>query len=258
MSASSAVPDKDPREKIDEKVIAPPPTRHRRAAQFQYAVIGAAVLFVALAVAAKFIPYFPFDLRITRAIQAYKGGAFHALMAGMTWIGFVPQVDIIGIVVVILLFLLGLKWEAVSACFAALGVAVGTLVKLIVLRPRPTADLVEVSRVISASSFPSGHVLMITTFGGFLLFLAFTLLKPSPGRTLLMIVLSLMILLMGMSRIYLGHHWFSDVIGAYVLGALWLTLTAKFYRWGKKRFFVDQPVAPENADAAGNRRAEAK
>jgi undecaprenyl-diphosphatase len=258
VSAAPAVTGKDPREQIDEKVIATPPTRRKRAANFQYAVLGASILFVALAVAAKFIPYFSFDLKVTRAIQAYKGGAFHGLMATLSWIGFVPQVDILGAAAVLLLFLLGLKWEAISTCFAALGIVVGSAIKMIVGRPRPTADLVEVSRVISASSFPSGHVVMITTFAGFLLFLAFTLLKPSLGRTLLLIVLGLMIGLMGMSRIYLGHHWFSDVIGAYVLGGLWLALTVKFYRWGKQRFFVDQPVAPDNADASGNRRAEAK
>jgi undecaprenyl-diphosphatase len=49
---------------------------------------------------------------------------------------------------------------------------------------------------------------------------------------------------MGMSRIYLGHHWFSDVMGAYLLGSLWLALTIRFYRWGKTRYFIRQPVAP--------------
>jgi undecaprenyl-diphosphatase len=50
---------------------------------------------------------------------------------------------------------------------------------------------------------------------------------------------------MGPSRIYLGQHWFSDVMGAYVLGSLWLLLSIRVYRWGKPRFFRDQPVARE-------------
>ena len=56
--------------------------------------------------------------------------------------------------------------------------------------------------------------------------------------------LSLLAGLMGVSRIYQGQHWFSDVMGAYLLGSVWLALTIKFYRWGKPRFFVHQPVAP--------------
>jgi membrane-associated phospholipid phosphatase len=52
-------------------------------------------------------------------------------------------------------------------------------------------------------------------------------------------------LLMGLSRIYQGQHWFSDVAGAYLLATLWLALVVRVYRWGKTRFFVHQPVAPE-------------
>jgi membrane-associated phospholipid phosphatase len=60
----------------------------------------------------------------------------------------------------------------------------------------------------------------------------------------LLVALSLLIALMGPSRIYLGQHWFSDVMGAYLFGSLWLALTIRFYRWGKRRYFVHQPVAP--------------
>src|SRR6185503_7608434 len=95
-------------------------------------------------------------------------------------------------------------------------------------------------------SFPSGHVVMVTTFYGFLAFLVFTLLKPSWGRTALLVVFAALIVLMGPSRIYLGQHWFSDVMGAYLLGGLWLALTIMFYRWGKQRFFRNQPVATES------------
>jgi membrane-associated phospholipid phosphatase len=61
--------------------------------------------------------------------------------------------------------------------------------------------------------------------------------------------------MMGLSRIYQGQHWFSDVMGAYLLGSLWLALTIRLYRWGKPRYFVDQPVAPE-APAAKSRASD--
>jgi len=75
--------------------------------------------------------------------------------------------------------------------------------------------------------------------------LAFTLLKPSAGRTALLVACGLLLALMGVSRIDLGQHWFSDVMGAYMFGSLWLALTIRIYRWGKPRFFRHQPVAPE-------------
>jgi undecaprenyl-diphosphatase len=76
-------------------------------------------------------------------------------------------------------------------------------------------------------------------------FLAYTLMKRSAWRTGLLVILGSLIVLVGASRIYLGQHWPSDVLGAYLLGSLTLVVIIWFYRWGKKRFFVRQPVAPE-------------
>ena len=95
------------------------------------------------------------------------------------------------------------------------------------------------------SSFPSGHVLMYTAFFGFLMFLGYTLLKPSIARAVMLVILGSLVALVGLSRIYLGDHWASDVTGAYLLGSLWLAMSIALYRWGKTRFFVRQPLAPE-------------
>jgi membrane-associated phospholipid phosphatase len=235
----------DPRVKLDKAVIASPPTRHYRAQIFQVYVLMASAGFVVLALAAHVVPYFAVDLKITHFIQSWESPVFIRVMAGLSWLGFVPQVDVLGVLVVVVLYAGGLRWEAISTTLAALGVGVGTLVKLIVYRPRPSADLVHVFRQLPPSGFPSGHVLMFTAFCGFLTFLTFTLVKPSWGRTALIAIFALLMLLMGLSRISLGQHWFSDVMGAYMLGSLWLALTIRVYRWGKPKFFVHQPVAPE-------------
>jgi undecaprenyl-diphosphatase len=228
--------------------------RKYRAAAFQAYVLIASVVFVALAVAAHYVPYFRIDLLITQAFQSYKGAVFDALMRGMSWVGFVPQVDLLIVLMIAILFLLGLRWEAVAAIFAALGPVVGSLVKLIVARPRPSSDLVHVLRRLDTLSFPSGHVLLATAFYGFVAFLIYALLKPGLLRTILLVIFGLFIALMGPSRIYLGQHWFSDVMGAYVLGSLWLALSVRVYRWGKLRFFRSQPVAAEAPIESAGRR----
>ena len=85
-------------------------------------------------------------------------------------------------------------------------------------------------------------------FFGFIVFLAFSLLKPSVKRTLILVLFGSLIVLIGISRIYLGQHWASDVLGAYLLGSLTLIAAIFFYRWGKTRFFVHQPVAAEKPE----------
>jgi len=245
VAQSTAVRHSGPREKVNRQAIASPPARRYRAALFQTYVLVAAVAFVTLAVVAHTVAYFPIDLSITRTVQAYHGPWFARAMFWVSWIGFIPQVTVLIFAVAAALFLVGLRWEALCLLVAACGAILGGVVKLFVYRPRPSADLIHVFAQLPSSGFPSGHTIEFTTFGGFLAFLAYTLLKPSPWRAVILSLLGALVLVMGLSRIYQGQHWFSDVMGAYLLGTLWLALTIKLYRWGKPRFFVRQPVAPE-------------
>lgn len=247
MAHAARLAEDDPRVKLDRAAIAPPRTRRVRAAAFQSYVIVAASAFITLAVIAHTVPYFPIDLTITRALQAYHGHLFARGMFWVSWIGFMPQVIFVVLGVAGALFAAGLRWEGTATLFAACGALLGSIVKIVVYRPRPSANLIHVFQQLPSSGFPSGHVLEFTTFGGFLIFLAFTLLKPSAFRTGLLTALGLLIGLMGLSRIYQGQHWFSDVMGAYLFGSLWLMLTIRLYRWGKTRFFPHQPVAPNPA-----------
>jgi undecaprenyl-diphosphatase len=217
-------------DKLHDAAIETHPAQRRRAAVFQvYALLGS-VGFIALAIAAHFIPYFPIDLRVTRALQIYHGAAFDAVMRAESWMGFAPQTIYLGGAVLVTLFAAGLRREAVAAFFASLGSVAGIAIKLVVYRPRPSADLVHVLRPLADTGFPSGHVLTATAFGGFLGFLVYTMIRQSGLRTAALTLIGFGVLLMGPSRIYLGQHWFSDVMGAYVLGSLWLALSIKLYR----------------------------
>ena len=163
-------------------------------------------------------------------------------MIAVSWPGFWLQSGIITVLIILLILGLSLHWEALVALMAAiLSTGLNLLIKELIQRPRPAATLVHVLAALSDPSFPSGHVMFYTGFFGFLVFLAFTLLKPSLTRSLLLIFFGLPVLLVGVSRIYVGEHWASDVLGAYLLGTLTLAAIIQLYRWGKPRIFVRRP-----------------
>lgn len=209
-------------------------------------MIGAVIVFLVLAVLAKSVAYFTFDVTITRAVQSFNPGWFATLMYAVSWPGFEPQTWVISGIAIAFIYLRALIWEAVVCLANGIGsTAVGLGVKFLVDRPRPSPDLVHVILRLNSYSFPSGHVLYYTTFIGFLIFLSYTLLKPDWRRAILLVVLGGMVALIGLSRIYEGQHWASDVLASYLLGSVWLSLTVLVYRWGKPRFWAKPPVATD-------------
>ena len=235
-----------------KQAIAPKRTRNYRALAFQGYLIVATVALAILFVLVWNVPYFSVDLTVTRAIQTVSWPWFALLMEVISFPGYSPQSFILVALLVALIFVVGLRWEAVCSLLAgAGGPALDTLAKLVVHRARPAADIVHVVQQVNGYSFPSGHVVFYTSFLGFLMFLAYTVLKERVvWRTSLLVVLAFFVLTVGASRIYLGAHWFSDVLGAYLLGSLCLGGCVYIYRWGKPRFFTHQPAAPEKPTAA--------
>jgi undecaprenyl-diphosphatase len=242
---------KDAAQQAAQKATTTPPKREYRTLLFQLSLFAAIAAFGVLTFMVKTTPIFSWDIRITQALQSINSPVFAMLMSWISWPGFSPQSFIIAALIILAIYLFGLHWEAVAALVAAIfPTLVNVLVKSIIRRPRPTVDLVHVLNVLNSYSFPSGHVMYYVGFFGFLWFLIYTLLRRSVLRTVLLIFFGALIALVGISRIYLGQHWPSDVLGAYLLGGLTLAAILQFYRWGKKRFFVRQPVAPEKPKTA--------
>jgi undecaprenyl-diphosphatase len=225
-----------PRPHPDSAARAAAPRRRYRALVFQALLALAILTFLALAVLARTVAYFTVDVPITRGIQAVEDERFGALMEAVSWFGFTPQVFVITLAIVAGVYLGGLKRESAVLALSVIGAALlGTLIKVVIERPRPSIDLVHVIAPLNSYSFPSGHVLYFTTCFGFLLFLAYVLLEPSWPRTVALLALAALIALVGVSRVYLGQHWASDVLAAYLLGTVWLSVTIFVYRRGKRR-----------------------
>ncbi|MGN6380911.1 MAG: phosphatase PAP2 family protein [Gaiellales bacterium] len=117
----------------------------------------------------------------------------------------------------------GRDWRPGLVLAAALGggTALYNIFKPIFERPRPpAADAVQ---TYSHWSFPSGHATQAMAFYGML---AFLIAFRHGRRATPWVVSAVVILVVGATRIYLGAHWFSDVLGGYALGGCWCALVA--------------------------------
>jgi undecaprenyl-diphosphatase len=96
-------------------------------------------------------------------------------------------------------------------------------IKILINRSRPSHDLVRVIVDVQHQSFPSGHVSFYILFFGFIAFLFYhkKWLAPRFRYTIITCCVGL-ILTVPISRIYLGAHWFTDVLGGFLLGNICL------------------------------------
>lgn len=200
------------------------------------ALAGSAVL----SILAFQIPYLSFDPPITLALQSYRASWFFTLMVITSWPGYMPQAAILVAVFVVGIYFWGYRWEAITALLSVVSaVALNVIVKLLVHQPRPQPDLVHVVKKLNSYSYPSGHVMFFMGFYAMLWYLTYKALQHSWYRTFFLVLFGAMVVLVGVSRIYLGEHWFSDVLGGYILGSVVLILMIRLYHWGKPRFFKE-------------------
>ncbi len=201
-----------------------------------YILLGVYAIQLALfGVLAGWVHYHPvlaIDVAITRELQENQVPWFHYLMVAVSYPGNVLWISV-GLIVVasFMLALVRLRLEALMlVVICVTSTLLNGLLKLIVARPRPTASLVEIVQKAAGQSFPSGHVMAYLAFWGFLFSLGVILFKGNRWwRVALLIVPALFVVLIGPSRIYLGDHWASDVLGAYLIGGLWLALFLWLY-----------------------------
>jgi undecaprenyl-diphosphatase len=107
------------------------------------------------------------------------------------------------------------------------GLLLETLIKLIVQRARPENSLITET----GFSFPSGHATMSLILFTLLLLTFKNDIKNNALKWVFIVCNITLILLIGLSRIYLNVHWFSDVIGGFALGLFWLTLLILVFKY---------------------------
>lgn len=171
------------------------------------------------------------DLALSVGVQQARHPLLVGLMTLVSAFGFWP-LDVLTVASVVALFwLAGYRLESLFALVAAAGIAaLGGVLKLFWLRPRPEEGLVQVLGSATGYSFPSGHTLFYTSFFGFLFYWCYVFLEKGRWRTASLVLLGTLVVLVGPSRVYLGHHWTSDVLAAYSLGLAYLLILLRLYR----------------------------
>jgi membrane-associated phospholipid phosphatase len=81
-----------------------------------------------------------------------------------------------------------------------------------------------------SASFPSGHALNSVVIAGIVAYLIILRLKTPRSRMMTAALAAVFALTMGLSRVYLGHHWLTDVVAAWALGLAWLALIITAHR----------------------------
>lgn len=195
-------------------------------------------LFGVLAWWVHFNPVLPIDILITREFQENQAPWLKYTMIAISYQGNVFLLSV-GLVVLagVILWLVHLYLEAVTlVALSAISALLNGLLKLLVERPRPTARLVDIFQAASGLSFPSGHVMAYLAFWGFLFSLCIILFKGNSWwRITLLIVSAFFVVMVGPSRVYLGDHWASDVLGSYLIGGALLGVTLWIYLKLKER-----------------------
>ena len=190
-----------------------------RVASWKTSLVAAGILgTLAFFVLAWAYPTFPGDEGALVRFQALGTGWLDDAVVLFAKVG-LAKVFLPAITVLAVGLLFARRYGDVSMVVAGLMViGVGNGLKELVDRPRPEYHMV--GPIPSSLSFPSGHTLLAVIMGGILVYLIERSVKPLALRRAIQAGLILAVLAMGASRVYMGVHWPSDVIGSYVFGVM--------------------------------------
>ena len=165
-----------------------------------------------------------FDTRAFNFLAAHVSDRNTSIVEFITFLGnhnFLIPANLV--LVAYFLFIKKHKWYSIKIPVVAIGgVTMMALLKFLFSRPRPLIPLLEPAKGLS---FPSGHAMMSVSFYGLLIYLVYQNVRNLYLRWTLIILLILLILAIGITRIYLRVHYASDVIAGFAIGVVWIVLS---------------------------------
>ena len=156
---------------------------------------------------------------------------------GLTFImlfitNFCNPIILILLSLVILLICKDKKMGLIIIINLLVSILLNIIFKGIIQRDRPLEDFLIIE---SGYSFPSGHSMVSMAYYGLIIYFIYKKVEDKRVRNVLMILIGLLILAIGFSRIYLGVHFASDVIGGFLISIIYLVcaiklLNLKYYK----------------------------
>lgn len=161
------------------------------------------------------------DLACTKTLQIYESGWATRTAKWATWMGNSLTVVLLCIGVTGIAAFCGQGVLAVLTPFTLLALPLNAAVKNLVDRQRPGEEEAKIHPGPRwGFSYPSGHSMGSAAFYGFLAFVCWILVPGLPLRVTLSLLFAILPALVGVSRVYLGAHWASDVVGGWAGGLL--------------------------------------
>jgi undecaprenyl-diphosphatase len=171
------------------------------------------------------------DRPVLDAAMAIRTTTGNRIVTAFTHLGGPVEMPILATVIAIALALLWRQWTPIAlVAVTGLGSLLLTMVgKAVVERSRP--PLVDaVPPFESSFSFPSGHALNALAVAGIVAYLLIRRQRAAWARALTVTLASAFAVMMGLSRVYLGHHWLTDILVAWTLALAWLTIVITAHR----------------------------
>ena len=168
------------------------------------------------------------DDYIYKIIYGLRNNIWDFIFINITKMG---NTTIILLIIIVILLKMNHKNQEILSFTAIITVLSNQIIKNIIKRPRPNHI-----RLIKQGgySFPSGHAMISIAVYGFLLYYIQTNCKNKKQKILLSVLLTILILMIGCSRVYVGVHYPTDIIGGYCLSIYILKMVIYFYqkyRW---------------------------
>ena len=200
------------------------PERRRRAVVVAAGISAACwMLFVALAVIVTTNDPISIDQSLLAWVDAHRTPALTSVMRGVTWLGSAAVLYPATFIVAVYWWRRDRRWEAAATLAASLlgSTVFYNVFKQITERPRPPAQTALATY--TNWSFPSGHATQSAAFFAMLIVLISFRKRAQPWQPA---IATAVVIAVGASRIYLGAHWLTDVLGGYALGGAWASLVA--------------------------------
>ncbi|HCN83437.1 MAG TPA: hypothetical protein DIT07_07405 [Sphingobacteriaceae bacterium] len=195
-----------------------------------YVLSAISIGFIILTIFVSFFPNSLVDQEFSEEVQEHHNTILDNIMKAISWFGYMPVSLIMAVITASVFYMFRYKREAIYILLTLTSGIISSVIKIAVNRPRPDAGLVNVIVKTNRQSFPSGHVLFYVVFFGMLIVIMYNLRAISHKLRKSVIWISmLLILTVPLSRVYLGAHWFTDVLGGFLAGIICLFVLGSFY-----------------------------